>query len=210
MRALLFDFNGTLSDDEQIQLEIYRELFAERNRPLSAEQYYEQLAGLSDTELVERWLGPEHPAVRMVVQERVRLLRRRIANGSTVPPRVREAVLRAHGRAALAVVSGAVREEIETVLRAAEIDVFEVIVSAEDVRRGKPDPEGYVRALDLLQVEPGEAAAIEDAPPGVAAAKTAGLYAVAVEGTGPPERLAEADEVVPRLDAALVERLLAR
>jgi beta-phosphoglucomutase-like phosphatase (HAD superfamily) len=54
VRALLFDFNGTLSHDEHIQCEIYRRLFAERRRPLSAEQYYgpERLAAAD--ELVER------------------------------------------------------------------------------------------------------------------------------------------------------------
>ena len=122
---------------------------------------------------------------------------------------MREAVGRAAGSARLAVVSGAARSEVETVLDAAGIDLFEVIVSAEDVTRGKPDPEGYRRALELLGVEAAQALALEDAPPGVAAAKAAGLCCVAVLGTVPRERLGEANEVVPRLDAELVERLLA-
>ena len=209
VRALLFDFNGTLSDDEEIQCEIYRELFAERNRPLTREQYYEQLAGLSDPEIVQRWLGKEHPALKSVLHQRVTLFARRVADGSTVRAHVREAVHSIAGRARLAVVSGAVRSEVETVLCAAEIDVFDVIVSAEDVERGKPDPQGYDRALRRLGVEPGEAAAIEDTPAGVAAAKAAGVYVAALEGTVPAERLAVADELAPRLDAALVERLLA-
>jgi len=51
--------------------------------------------------------------------------------------------------------------------------------------------------------------AIEDAPPGIAAAKAAGLRCVAVLGTAPRERLSEADEIVERLDAAVIDRLLA-
>jgi sugar-phosphatase len=98
---------------------------------------------------------------------------------------------------------------VETVLRAAGIAVFDVIVSAEDVNRGKPDPEGYLHALDLLGLPGTQAAAIEDTPPGVMAAKAAGLYCVAVLGTVPRKRLAEADEIVPRLDVELVDRLLA-
>ena len=94
-------------------------------------------------------------------------------------------------------------------LRAAGIAVFDVIVSAEDVSRGKPDPEGYLRALELLGLPGARAAAIEDTPPGVTAAKAAGLYCVAVLGTVPRERLGEADEIVPRLDDELVDRLLA-
>jgi beta-phosphoglucomutase len=208
VRALLFDFNGTLSDDEAIQCQIWRELFAEQGRPLPEREYYAHLAGLSDPEIVERWLGPEHPASAEMLGTRVRRFRQRAGDGSTVPGHVREAVRAAVGRARLGVVSGAARSEIEDVLAAAELDVFDAVVSFEDVARGKPDPEGYLRALELLDASAEEAAAIEDAAPGVAAAKAAGLYTVAVLGTAPVEQLVLADEAVERLDEALVDRLL--
>jgi len=95
------------------------------------------------------------------------------------------------------------------VLGAAGLDVFDVIVSADDVTRGKPDPEGYLLALEQLGVRAADAVAIEDAPPGIAAAKAAGLRCVAVLGTVPPERLGEADEIASRLDSGLVDRLVA-
>ena len=210
MAALLFDFNGTLSDDEGVQCAIFRELFAEQGRPLSEQEYFDVLAGRSDPEIVERWLGTGHPATAEVLERRVQLFRDRAGDGSTVPPHVREAVLRAAGRSRLAVVSGAMRSEVDMVLRAARLDVFEVIVSAEDVTRGKPDPEGYLLALRRLRLQAADAVAIEDAPPGIAAAKAAGLSCVAVLGTAPRERLGQADEIVPRIDAGLVDRLLAR
>ena len=209
MQAILFDFNGTLSDDEGVQCQIYRELFAEHGRPLREEMYFAELAGLSDPEIVERWLGPGHPATAAVLEGRVRRFHERTGDGSTVPAHVREALLAVNGRARLAVVSGAARSEVEEVARAAGIDVFELIVAAEDVTRGKPDPEGYLRALELLGVPAAEAVAFEDTPPGVASAKAAGVYCVAVLGTVSEERLSDADEVVPRLDAVLLERLLA-
>ena len=210
MAALLFDFNGTLSDDEGVQCAIFRELFAEQGRPLNEQEYFDVLAGRSDPEIVERWLGAGHPATADVLERRVRLFRERAGDGSTVPPHVRESVLRAAGRSRLAIVSGAVRSEVDMVLRAADIDVFELIVSAEDVTRGKPDPEGYLLALQRLRLEAADAIAIEDAPPGIAAAKAAGLSCVAVLGTAPRERLGQADEIVPRLDVGLVDRLLTR
>ena len=210
MAALLFDFNGTLSDDEGIQCAIFRELFAQQGRPLSEQEYFDVLAGRSDPEIVERWLGAGHPATADVLDRRVQLFRERAGDGSTVPPHVRESVLRAAGRSRLAVVSGAVRSEVDMVLRAADIDVFELIVSAEDVTRGKPDPEGYLLALRRLRLQAADAVAIEDSPPGIAAAKAAGLSCVAVLGTAPRERLGQADEIVPRLDAGLVDRLLTR
>jgi beta-phosphoglucomutase len=207
--ALIFDFNGTLSNDEGVQCAIFRELFAEQGRPLSEREYFDVLAGRSDPEIVERWLGTGHPAAAEVLERRVQLFRERAGDGSTVPPHVREAVLRAAGRLRLAVVSGAMRSEVDTVLRAAGLNVFEVIVSAEDVTRGKPDPEGYLLALRRLRLQAADAVAIEDTPLGIAAAKAAGLSCVAVLGTAPRELLGRADEIVPRLDAGLVDRLLA-
>src|SRR5690349_3960582 len=53
--AIVFDFNGTLSDDEPVMCEIFRTLFAEHGRPLTERQYYEELAGLSDPEIVRTW-----------------------------------------------------------------------------------------------------------------------------------------------------------
>ena len=209
MEALLFDFNGTLSDDEGVQCAIFGELFAEQGRPIGEQEYFDELAGRSDPEIVERWLGAGHPAAAEVLERRVQLFRERAGDGSTVPPHVRDAVLRAAGRARLAIVSGAARSEVETVLEAAGLDVFDVIVSAEDVARGKPDPEGYLLALEQLGVRAADAVAIEDAPPGIAAAKAGGLRFVAVLGTVPPDRLGEADEIASRLDSGLVDRLLA-
>jgi HAD superfamily hydrolase (TIGR01509 family) len=209
-RAVVFDFNGTLSDDEPILCEIFQQLFAEHGRPLSAQKYYDELAGLSDPEIVRSWLGPDHPAVEEVVRERIARYRARVADGSSVPERVRSAVRYARERVPLAVVSGAARAEIEPVLAAAGLlPCFAAIVSADDVQRGKPDPEGYERALVLLDgIDAADALAVEDTEAGVAAAKGAGLRCVAVLGTLAPERLARADEVVERLDVELVQRLL--
>jgi len=62
-RAVIFDFNGTLSQDEPILCEIFVELFAEHGKPMSAQEYFDELAGLSDPEVVRTWLGREHPDV---------------------------------------------------------------------------------------------------------------------------------------------------
>lgn len=205
-QALLFDFNGTLSDDEHIQCEIYREIFAEAGKPLGEAEYFARLAGLSDPEIVRTWLGEGRPEL---VAERVSRYRARAADGSTVGPSVRQAVRYAATRAQLAVVSGAARVEIESVLAAAGLaSLVSLVVAAEDVAAGKPDPEGYTRALELLDRRPDEAVAFEDSEAGVAAAKAAGLYCIAVEGTVAVDRLGAADEIVGAVDVDLMRRLL--
>jgi sugar-phosphatase len=75
-------------------------------------------------------------------------------------------------------------------------DLFDVLVTAEDVTEGKPSPEGFLAACARLGVPPGQAVAFEDAPAGVAAAKAAGMPTVGVATTQTREALAAADLVV--------------
>jgi beta-phosphoglucomutase len=210
-RAVSFDFNGTLSQDEPILCEIFVELFAEHGRPLSAQEYFDELAGLSDPEIVRTWLGRDHPDVDEVIEERIRRYRAAVADGSSVPEHLRAAVRYAADRVPMALVSGAARSEIEPVLEAAGIaDLFSTIVAAEDVANWKPQPDAYLRALTLLDgdLAAGDVLVFEDTEAGVAAAKGAGMQCFAVLGTLEPERLAQADEIVERIDVPLMERLL--
>ena len=207
IRALLLDFNGTLSDDEPLLYAIFRELFDGLGRPITEAAYYDQLAGLSDPEVVEKWLGNPDPDV---VARKIERYRELSADGSTVPVEARQAVLDAAGQVAVAVVSGSARSEIEPVLAAAGLaSSIAALVASEDVEHGKPAPDGYLKALELLGIGPDEAVAVEDSDVGIAAAKAAGLRCVAVTGTLPPDRLSAADEIIERLDSDFVRRVLA-
>jgi beta-phosphoglucomutase len=210
-RAVAFDFNGTLSHDEPILYAVYREMFSKHGRPLAESDYYGTLAGLSEDRIINTWLGVKGEELASLVEERIERYLALAGGGESVSAAVREAVAFAAERAPVAVVSGAFRREIEPVLAGANLDRYvSVLVAADDVARGKPDPEGYLRALELLGMElaPGEIVAVEDTEAGVASAKAAGLYCVAVLGTHPPERLQAADELVEGIDVELVRRLL--
>jgi beta-phosphoglucomutase len=205
--AIVFDFNGTLSDDEPVMCEIFQTLFAEHGKPLTEREYYDELAGLSDPEIVRTWLGEDHPALDAVIQERVDRYRVAVGDGSTVYEHVREAVRYAAARVPLAICSGAARAEIEPVVVAAGIaDCFRSIISSDDVARGKPDPEGYFAALEALGTR--DALVFEDTEAGIASAKAAGLRVIAKVGTLEPGRLRQADELVERIDADLIRRCL--
>jgi beta-phosphoglucomutase len=211
IRAVIFDFNGTLSNDEPILCEIFRELFAAQGEPLSAQEYFDRLAGLSDPEIVRTWLGPAHPAVDEVIAERIDRYRAAVSDGSSVPEGVRDAVRYAAARVPVAVVSGAARAEIEPVLAGAGLaDAIRAIVGADDVVAGKPDPESYVRALELLDrgIRAHDVVVFEDTEAGVASAKAAGMRCIAVLGTLGPARLVAADEIVPAIDVTLMHRIL--
>jgi sugar-phosphatase len=140
----------------------------------------------------------------------VRRYRSLVADGSTIHEHVREAVRYAAERVPVGIVSGAARAEIEPVIDAAGIaPLFSTIVTSDDVVEGKPDPEGYLRALEALELRGDEVVVIEDTEAGVASAKAAGTRCLALKGTLAPSRLAAADELIERIDVELMQRVLA-
>jgi beta-phosphoglucomutase len=209
-RAVIFDFNGTLSHDEPLLCRIYCDLFAEYGRPISERDYYDRLSGLAEQTIAETCLGAGDTRIPEFIRERIDRYKRAVGDGSAIPPPLRAAVRYAAGRARVAIVSGAAREEILPAVAAAGLDdVLDVVVADDDVRFGKPHPESYLRALDALGVQGAEALVFEDTEAGVASARAAGAQVVAVAGTQPRERLAAADEIVDALDERLLRRLLA-
>jgi beta-phosphoglucomutase len=211
IRAVLFDFNGTLSQDEPIWFEVYRDVLAAHGRPISRAEYFEHLTGLSDAEAAATWLGPDYPRLAEVVEEGVARFRELAGDGSTVPEASREAVAVAAAHVPVGIVTTGRRSGLDQLLAAAGLDEHVAFtVTAEDVSRTKPDPEGYLLALERLGGIPaGDVLVFEDTPVGIDAARAAGMRCVAVLGTVPGERLAAADEIVDVLDAATVRRLLA-
>jgi HAD superfamily hydrolase (TIGR01509 family) len=205
MNAVVFDFNGTLSDDEPVLARVYQELFAELGKPLTVDEYYEHLAGHTDEEMFERWLGHSRDEL---IRERVARYNALVSDGSTVDDETREAVRWAAERGPVAVVSAALRDEIEPVLAASGLrDLFALVLSQDDVTRGKPDPQPYLLAAERLGVEPARMLVFEDTDVGVASAKGAGAYVAGLTRTLGAERMAEADELVERIDVATVQRL---
>lgn len=209
--AVVFDFNGTLSDDEPIMCRIVSELLSEHGAPISEREYYDELAGHMDDEIVRRKLGPDYARADEFLAERIARYQDAVRDGSTIGPQVRDAVRYAAERVPVAIVSGATRAEIEPVVDAAGLaPLLHGIVSADDVLVGKPDPEAYLRALALLDgsLPAEEVLAFEDTEVGVASAKAAGLRVVGVTRTLGATRLAQADELIPELDVAAIRRLL--
>ncbi|MBO2448005.1 HAD family phosphatase [Actinomadura barringtoniae] len=202
VRAAIFDFNGTITDDEVLQYEIYAELAAELlGVELTLADYLSELAGRSDPAIVDALLERAHAvdaadaaARERLLAERLRRYRDRIAGAP--PVRSGTAALieaLAASRVPLAVATGALRSEVEAVLSAAGLaDAFAAIVSIEDVGRGKPDPESFLRAYDLLKastespLEPADVVVFEDSPFGIAAARSAGMRCVAAHLTSEP------------------------
>jgi len=132
----------------------------------------------------------------------------RSSDGSTVHEEVRAAVRWAAERMPVAVVSAALRDEIEPVLAASGLrDLFALVLTQDDVTRGKPDPQPYLLAAERLGLPPQELLVFEDTDVGVASAKAAGARVVGLTRTLGAERMAAADELVERIDVSVLERL---
>ena len=114
----------------------------------------------------------------------------------------------------IGICSGALLSEIETILKSAGLrNYFEVIISAEQVERGKPDPEGFLLALKLINkklhksIKPENCVVIEDSHWGLEAAKAAGMRAVAITNTYAAEHLKPADKVIVHLNDLSIAEL---
>lgn len=209
-RAVIFDFNGTLSDDEPLLLRIFTELFADAlGWTLTPEEYAERHAGRSDREIIDDVVGRSGRGDRLTDQLLERRRDRYLELVSEESP-VRTgtvALVRRLGALGvpLGIVTGAQRPEVDHVLRVSGLDdAFTAIVTEEDVTRGKPHPEGFLRGAELLQVDPAGVVVFEDSIAGLRGARAAGMSTVAVIGTIDPLLLAqEADAVVDRLSADL-------
>jgi beta-phosphoglucomutase-like phosphatase (HAD superfamily) len=224
LRALLLDFNGVLVDDEPLHFRLLLRVLAEEGVSVEGDADPRRFLGRDDRACLVEALGS---AAGAVPEERlVRLIARKAAyyqdevrrHGYPLFPGACELVR--SGAAAgllLGVVSGALRDEVDGALAQAGLDpLLRVRVTAEDVARGKPDPEGYLRALAELNagpplparlIHPHEVAAVEDSPAGLEAAGAAGLRTIGFSPGG--LELPGAERVVTSL-AELTPAWLAR
>ena len=114
------------------------------------------------------------------------------------------ALLAALPERAWAVVTSGMHAVATARMRRVGLRLPRVLVTADDVARGKPDPEGYLAAAARLGVAPARCIVVEDTPPGIEAARAAGMRAIGVATTYPAERLAAADAVAGRLEDVAV------
>lgn len=226
LRAVLFDFNGVLVDDEPLHMRLFRRVLEEEGlESFSEEEYWSHLVGLDDRaafgELLERsGERPEEPRLMRLIARKSSYYQDAIrTDGYPFYAGAAELVRELARRGVqLGVVSGALRDEVEGALAQEGLRAaVKVVVTAEDVAASKPDPEGYRRCIEGLNatpplpdrlLHPHEAVAVEDTPAGLEAARGAGLLTVAVAHTCSADELA-ADRVVPSVGELSADELLA-
>ncbi len=212
MDARIFDFDGVVVDSEPIHLAGFREVLAGRGIELTSEDYYSKYLGFDDHDCFAAVMADNSHRVNeqeiaAMTAEKTLLVQKAITESIRPLPGAIELMRAAHqAGAALAICSGALREEILLAGKTVgAIELVEVVVSAEDVQAGKPDPEGYVLALKLLNeklsqsIPPSGVWVVEDSPAGVQAGKDAGMNVLAVTNSYNRDALAAADRIVDSL-----------
>jgi beta-phosphoglucomutase len=200
--AILFDFNGVIVDDEPQHCQALITTLGEYGYPLDRETYYRDYLGFDDRECFrfsfERMGRPaEEPLLIEAIERKNAHYERALRTSMALVPGAADFV---EGAALdgfqLAIVSGALRREIELVLELAGLRPhFVEIVAAEDVSACKPDPQGFRRAVAALGVSPARCVVVEDSLPGLAAARAAGLRCAMLATSHAEDLIGRADLV---------------
>lgn len=205
MDALIFDFDGVVIDSEPIHLAGFQHALQSLSVDFPAKVYYEKYLGYDDRDcfaalIRDRSLEITESQVAEMMASKTAFVKATFAESVQPLDGSTTLIHRAYDAGIpLAVCSGALRDEIDLACRRIGIsECFSVIVAAEDVAHGKPDPQGYNLALARLcqvtgtQLAPHRCVAIEDSPAGIASARKAGLKVLAVTNSYQAEALGAA------------------
>lgn len=189
VEAVAFDFNGTLSEDEPLLADLFVALAQEQlGLTISRAWYFEELVGLSDPEIVERLMQRAgvidewEVTFASLLATKVTRYCQEVRRSPRITPDAIAFVKRIGELVPMALVSGAIHEEVDAALQGAGLEhLFRAVVCGDDVVRGKPDPEGFEIALVSLGVDdPSRVVVFEDSVAGLTAAQTLGMWTVKV------------------------------
>lgn len=201
LKAVLFDFNGVIINDEPLHQKLIEQLLIEENLRPKPEEFREVCLGRSDRACLTELLARRGRVVSEeylsgLIARKAQAYAQQLAQLEKIPsyPGLADLIFRIRSaQLPMAVVSGAIRSEIELVLHRLELaNAFSVIVAGDEIMTSKPNPAGYLLAVDrlnqlqpTLQLQPQDCLAIEDTFAGIQAAKAAGMQVVGVANSYP-------------------------
>jgi beta-phosphoglucomutase family hydrolase len=208
--AVIWDMDGVLADTAPHHLRAWRETFAKRGINFTEEDFKRGF-GVRNDAIIKNVLGEKTSAgeIAAIAREKETAFRG-IIGGKVKPlPGALRLLQELHERGiGMAIASSTVRENIRLIVSSLGIEeCFQAIITGHDVTEGKPSPQVFLLAAQRLSAEPGYCIVFEDAVAGVKAAKSAGMYCVAITTTHPREKLKEADLVVDSLEEVTVKDL---
>ena len=223
LRAIIFDFNGVIADDETTHFLTFQQALQEDGLALTKEDYYAAYLGMDERNCADALLKSEtgvsdRTRLQNILDRKAALFRDYTSTHRPLLfPGVVEFVKRAGQRYRLAIASGGRREQIDFALRETPIEKdFAVIASAEDTVIGKPDPAIYQVTLNRINrlqprprppIGPEECLVIEESLAGICSALAAGMKVVSLSTTYQAEQPTDAHLVIPTLEGIQLDRL---
>jgi len=208
--AIVFDFDGVLADSEPLHLKAYQHIFEPHGIHIDRKAYCDRYLGYDDEGSIRQMvadnslmLGDEE--IEVLLREKARVFEKLVSNGDVLYRGAAGCARRLGAEWPLGIASGALRHEIELMLRGARLlDAFRFIVSAGDTDRTKPAPDPYLRAAELHGVPAPQCVAVEDSHWGLQSARDAGMRTIAIAHTYPHDSLT-ADRVIDSLEELTVD-----
>jgi HAD superfamily hydrolase (TIGR01509 family) len=201
LKAVLFDFNGVIINDEPLHRELINEILIAENLRFNPAEYQQFCLGRSDRAclgdlLANRGRIVSDSYLTQLISRKAQAYAQKLESVEKLPiyPGLDDLIFKIRAaQVKIAVVSGALRSEVELVLNRAKLaQYFSAIVGGDDITASKPEPEGYLLAVERLNhqypslnLKPSECLAIEDTLVGIQAAKRAGVKVVGVAHTYP-------------------------
>jgi beta-phosphoglucomutase family hydrolase len=208
--AVIWDMDGVLADTAPYHLLAWRETFAKRGISFTEEDFKRGF-GIRNDAIIKNVLGEQttEAEIETIAREKEATFRRIIGKDIKPLPGALKLLkaLDEHG-VKMAIASSTPIENIRLIVGSLGIEkCFQAVITGHDVTEGKPSPQVFLLAAQRLGVEPKNCIVFEDAVAGVKAAKSAGMYCVAVANTHPREKLTEADLIVDTLEMVTVNDL---
>ena len=220
LRAVILDFDGVITDSEILHLRAFNQVLAQYNIEIKTEDYYKEYLGFTDLDcfksVVEKSeLGLDSEQIRNLIKQKNQVFEELARTEATIFEGAQEflQMLNDNG-VAMAICSGAVLEEIELILERFDLHpFFAVIVSGDQITKGKPDPEGFLQALERLNkgkqnpIAANECVVVEDSHWGLEAGNAAGMHTVGITNTYNAEQLSMAEKIVAHLSELSIDAL---
>ena len=206
VKAIIFDMDGVITNTMPDHYESWRIVLKDYGIDVTYLDIYQREGqkGLQSVKEISKFYGKEIPPdkAQRLLDEKEALFKKivqvRFVDGS------RAMIQNLHQRGfSLALVTGTSRHEVERILPVELRDLFHVIVTANEVKRGKPHPEPYLSALSQLKIESMAGIVVENAPLGIQSAKEAGLRCLALATSLPKEYLLQADGIFENIEQML-------
>jgi beta-phosphoglucomutase len=222
LRALIFDMDGVICDSEPLHMKAFQHILKEDGIALTDNEYYAEYLAYDDRGCFKKIFAQHNrpmddEKLKRLVQRKRQVFEGMMKEHLVIYPGIEPFVKKTSERYPIGLASGASRLEVEFVLKKAKIrGMFAAIVSADDVKTGKPDPESFITALKILnerrlhgssEINAGECLVIEDSVHGVEAARAAGMKCAAITTSYPPDQLKNAHHIIDSLVGLELETL---